>query len=124
MIVSSHTHNTAPFSVRGFLLCTQLVREAAETLFGLPLQVYVETSGTAGWHIGAGIPSHADNNRDYLSARDLSAVVWLNDGAGRDFEGVLCCACVRACVLSAWRAWPSVGVDCLYGAWLIPRVYA
>ena len=41
---------------------------------------------SVGWFPGAGLPLHRDNGEEYLEKRQVTVVVWLNEG-GRDFEG-------------------------------------
>ena len=44
-----------------------------------------ETSATASWVTGAELPTHRDNEKEYLAHRDISAVVWLNHSS--EFSG-------------------------------------
>eukprot|EP01134_Creolimax_fragrantissima_P000615 CFRG0615T1 len=76
-----------PWAFRAYVKARDAVREAAEELFGLPLSICMETSGTAGWMKGAEIPAHADNARTYLSKRHISAALFLNEPGPKTFIG-------------------------------------
>lgn len=60
-----------------------MVQREVEDKFNLSHETFVETTVLINWFPGAFIDRHVDNGKDYLSDREYSAVVWLND----DFEG-------------------------------------
>ncbi|KAG2446021.1 hypothetical protein HXX76_000623 [Chlamydomonas incerta] len=59
---------------------------AVEAAFGLGLELGLEFTGLIGWRQGAALGWHHDANREYLSRRHMSAVLYLND-QGADFGG-------------------------------------
>lgn len=70
------------------LKARDIVRHAAEIALNKELELHSETTVTASWLTGAELPRHRDDNADYLSKREFSAVVWLNgkpDFSGGDF---------------------------------------
>ena len=57
--------------------CWQRVEEA----FDAQLELYPEFTALMGWHKGAFLKKHYDANRDYLSDRHYSAILYLNGPA-------------------------------------------
>eukprot|EP00878_Enallax_costatus_P047130 GHUV01057534.1.p1 GENE.GHUV01057534.1~~GHUV01057534.1.p1 ORF type:complete len:186 (+),score=50.88 GHUV01057534.1:180-737(+) len=64
----------------------QLIWDHVEEYFDKPCQVFVEHTSLISWHPGASIGWHHDDNREYLSQRHFSAVLYLNT-QGQDFTG-------------------------------------
>ncbi len=69
------------WALPALLRARELIREHAESFFGLELELAYETTATACWVTGAELPTHVDNSKAYLNNRDISAVVWLNDSS-------------------------------------------
>ncbi|GAX81386.1 hypothetical protein CEUSTIGMA_g8817.t1 [Chlamydomonas eustigma] len=57
----------------------QQVWETVEQVFGLTLELYVEFTGLISWCKGSSIGWHSDDNREYLSQRYISGVLYLNN---------------------------------------------
>ncbi|KAG2494536.1 hypothetical protein HYH03_007303 [Edaphochlamys debaryana] len=75
---------TAPWLLPPMLRARAAVLAAIEEAFGLTLELSVEFSALIGWEQGASLGWHHDANREYLSRRHVSAVLYLND-QGQDF---------------------------------------
>ncbi len=73
------------WALPALLRARRIVRDIAEKCFGLEFELTSETTATASWVTGAELPTHCDNEKEYLAHRDVSAVVWLNDNS--EFSG-------------------------------------
>lgn len=76
----------APALLPALVRARQRIWDAAEDAFDAWGELHVEFTGLLSWGPGASIGWHHDANRDYLSQRHYSAVLYLNDH-GVDFTG-------------------------------------
>lgn len=63
------------------------IRDVIEAAVGQNLQLFAEFTGLISWRRGSFIGAHRDDNQDYLAQRQFAAVLYLNQGSGRDFSG-------------------------------------
>eukprot|EP00798_Chlamydomonas_sp_ICE-L_P009727 gene9727-7600_t len=77
----------APHLVMPMTKVRQKVWRAVEAGFAFEPCLHVEFTGLLSWNAGANLGWHHDSNRDYLTQRHYSAVLYLNNGSEKDFKG-------------------------------------
>ncbi|KAG8074205.1 hypothetical protein GUJ93_ZPchr0006g46208 [Zizania palustris] len=69
-----------------FVPVRERLRDAVESAFSCPFDLFVEFTGLISWCKGASIGWHSDDNKPYLKQRAFTAVCYLNDH-GKDYKG-------------------------------------